>query len=74
MRKSADQEKLQKAYRILQKKGYNPIDQIVGFLLTDDPTYITSAEGARKLVAGMETEKVLCEIVESYFDSDGTEN
>ena len=61
-------EKLQQVYHILQKKGYNPINQMVGFILTEDPTYITSADGARKLVSGMDTETVLRDIVQNYFD------
>ena len=69
MRETTNQAKLKRVYEILQKKGYRPIDQIVGFLLTDDPTYITSADGARTLVADMDQDALLREIIRYYFDN-----
>ena len=62
-----NREKLQRVYTILQKKGYDPVNQVEGFLISGDPTYITSSDGARKLVAGMDTELLLHEIVQYYF-------
>ena len=62
-----NRDKLRKVNQILQKRGYNPTNQLVGFVLTGDPTYITSADGARKLVTGMDTEALLRDVVETYF-------
>ena len=62
-----NRDSLQQVYRALQKSGYDPLAQIVGFLLTEDPTYITNTDGARKLVAGMDVDTLRREIVQNYF-------
>jgi len=60
-------------YRALQAKGYDPITQLVGFIMTGDPTYITSYNNARSLVCRLERDEILEEIVRFYvaknFDS-----
>ena len=56
-------------HKALQEKGYNPIGQIVGYLLTEDPTYITNHLGARKLIWKIERYNLLVDIVASYFDA-----
>ena len=62
-----NRETLQQVYHALQISGYNPLSQIVGFLLTEDPTYITNTDGARKLVVGMDVDSLRREIVQTYF-------
>lgn len=53
-------------YDALQIKGYDPISQIVGYILSDDPTYITGYNGARSLIAKVERDELLEELVKNY--------
>ena len=53
-------------YRALQAKGYDPITQLVGFVLTGDPTYITSFNSARSLICRLERDEILEELVRYY--------
>ncbi len=53
-------------YEALQAKGYDPITQLVGFVLTGDPTYITSYNSARSLICRLERDEILEEIVRYY--------
>ena len=53
----------------LQEKGYNPTMQLVGYILTEDPTYITNHNNARKLISRIGREDSLRDIVESYFET-----
>ena len=62
-----NQEILCEISRRLSRNGYNALDQITGYLITGDPTYITSKDGARKLVLGLDRDLLLAEIVECYF-------
>ena len=50
---------LQKVYQALEEKGYNPINQIVGYILSGDPTYITSHNNARNLIRQLERDELL---------------
>ena len=50
---------LESVYSALQQKGYNPVMQIVGYLLTEDPTYITNYEGARALIGRIDRDELL---------------
>ena len=50
-------------YQALSEKGYNPINQIVGYILSGDPSYITSYNGARSLVRKLERDEILEELV-----------
>lgn len=59
---------LSEVYDSLQKKGYNPINQLVGYLLSGDPTYITNYNGARALVRKLERDEILEEVIKSYLD------
>ena len=59
---------LERVYSALQQKGYNPVMQIVGYLLTEDPTYITNYEGARALIGRVDRDELLNEIVRFYFE------
>jgi uncharacterized protein (UPF0297 family) len=56
-------------YRALQERGYSPKDQIVGYLISGDPTYITSHRGARSLIRKVERDRILEELVRYYLDS-----
>ena len=54
-------------YRALQAKGYDPITQLVGFVLTGDPTYITSYDGARSMICRLERDDSREELVRFYI-------
>ena len=54
---------LKAVYNALDEKGYNPIDQIVGYLLSEDPTYITTHNNARSLIRRLDRDELLQEIV-----------
>ena len=56
-------------YHALQDKGYDPITQLVGFVLTGDPTYITSYQGARSLICRLERDEILEELVRFYVEN-----
>lgn len=55
-------------YRALQEKGYDPIGQMVGYLLSGDPTYITSHNGARTLICTLERDRLLEELIVDYLE------
>ena len=67
------QDVLLTVYAAMREKGYDPVNQIVGYLLSGDPTYITSYNNARSLVCLLERDEILEEIVRFYvaknFDS-----
>lgn len=54
-------------YDALSEKGYNPVNQIVGYILSGDPTYITSHNNARSLIRKLERDELLEELVDSYI-------
>ena len=58
---------LRSVYDALSEKGYNPINQIVGYLLTEDPTYITNYNGARSMICKLDREELLQELVQCYL-------
>lgn len=59
---------LQTVYAALVEKGYNPINQIVGYILTEDPTYITTYNNARSLIRHIDRDELLQELVKSYLN------
>ena len=59
---------LQEVYEALVEKGYNPVNQIVGYILSGEPTYITSYKDARKLISRLERDEILEELVNYYID------
>jgi uncharacterized protein (UPF0297 family) len=65
--KKDNTEILKKVYDALKEKGYNPINQIVGYILSGDPTYITSYNGARNLIRQIERDDLLEEMVKKYI-------
>ncbi len=54
-------------YEALNEKGYNPINQIVGYILSGDPTYITSHNNARSMIRRLERDELLEELVKNYL-------
>ena len=54
-------------YRSLSEKGYNPINQIVGYILSEDPTYITNYNNARALIRKLDRDELLQELVKQYL-------
>ena len=58
---------LSKVYSALSEKGYNPINQIVGYLLSEDPTYITNYQNARSLICKIDRDELLQELVRLYL-------
>ena len=63
-------EVLKNVYNALQKKGYNPINQIVGYILSGDPTYITSYNDARNLIRQLDRDELLEKLVRNYIGLD----
>jgi len=55
-------------YEALEEKGYNPINQIIGYILSGDPTYITSHNNARTLIRRLERDELLEEILKNYLE------
>lgn len=60
---------LKQIHEALCEKGYNPIVQLVGYILTEDPTYITNHKGARKLISRVDRDKLLHDIVKDFFQN-----
>ena len=58
---------LTSVYNSLQEKGYNPINQIVGYILSEDPTYITNYNHARSLIRKLDRDELLQELVKKYL-------
>ena len=58
---------LRDVFDALNEKGYNPINQIVGYLLTEDPTYITNYNGARSKICKLDRDELLQELVQCYL-------
>ena len=67
--KSAEMhEILSTVFNSLRLKGYDPVSQIVGYLLSDDPTYITNYNGARNLICRLDRDELLKELVTHYLE------
>ena len=58
---------LRQVYQALDEKGYNPISQMVGYILSEDPTYITTHNNARSLVRRIDRDELLQELVREYL-------
>jgi len=58
---------LMSVYNALQEKGYNPINQIVGYILSEDPTYITNYNNARTMIRRLDRDELLQELVKQYL-------
>jgi uncharacterized protein (UPF0297 family) len=68
------QEVLLSVYDALEEKGYNPINQIVGYLLSGDPAYIPRHKDARTLIRKLERDELIETLVKSYLRAHGKEN
>lgn len=60
-------ETLQSVYNSLKEKGYNPINQLVGYILTEDPTYITNYNNARAIICKIDRDELLRVLVENFL-------
>ena len=60
---------LKDVYEALPEKGYNPVNQIVGYIMSGDPTYITSHKNARSLIMKVERDEILEVLFENYIDT-----
>ena len=58
---------LEIVYKALKEKGYNPVNQIVGYIMSGDPTYITSYNGARSLIMKVERDELVEEMLKAYI-------
>lgn len=66
--KAEMREILSSVYNSLMVKGYNPINQIVGYILSEDPTYITNYNNARTLICRIDRDELLQELLHTYLD------
>jgi uncharacterized protein (UPF0297 family) len=60
---------LEIVYKALSEKGYNPVNQIVGYIMSGDPTYITSHNNARSLIMKVERDEILEELMRNYVET-----
>ena len=60
---------LEVVYSALREKGYNPVNQIVGYIMSGDPTYVTSHKNARSLIMKVERDEILEELMSVYIDA-----
>lgn len=60
---------LRQVYAALTEKGYNPVNQIVGYIMSGDPTYITSHMNARSLIMKVERDEIMEALLESYIET-----
>lgn len=64
---------LDRVYAALEERGYDPVAQLVGYLMSGDPTYITSHREARALIRTMERDELLAELIRSYVRNRASE-
>lgn len=62
-------EVLDTVYNAMREKGYNPVNQIVGYIMSGDPTYITSHNGARSMIMKVERDELVEELLKEYIKS-----
>lgn len=60
---------LEIVYKALKEKGYNPVNQIVGYIMSGDPTYITSHNNARNLIMKVERDELVEEVLKTYIEN-----
>ena len=68
-RRAETREILSAVHEALRIKGYNPVNQIVGYILSEDPTYITNFNNARSLICRLDRDELLQELVTYYLES-----
>lgn len=59
---------LNEVYQSLEEKDYNPVDQLVGYLISGDPSYITSYNNARTLIKGVDRDELIAEMLKNYLE------
>ena len=64
------EEVLTRVYKSIQEKGYNPINQILGYLISGDPAYITSYNNARTMIKSIDRDELIAEMLREYVDID----
>ncbi len=64
----------EKVFQALKEKGYDPINQFVGYFISGDPTYITSHQNARALIRRLERDELLEELVRFYLENSGLDD
>ena len=64
---------LEQVYKALKQKGYNPVSQLVGYLMSGDPTYITSYNNARNLIMKVERDELVEELLKAYIEHNSWE-
>ncbi|MBR3306075.1 MAG: IreB family regulatory phosphoprotein [Lachnospiraceae bacterium] len=62
---------IEEVYNALSEKGYNPVNQIVGYIMSGDPTYITSYKNARSIIMKAERDELVEELLTEYIRSNG---
>lgn len=67
-------EVLDVVYTAIEEKGYNPVNQIVGYIMSGDPTYITSYKGARSMIMKVERDELVEELLKEYIKNRSWEN
>lgn len=67
-------EVLNVVYTAMEEKGYNPVNQIVGYIMSGDPTYITSYKGARSMIMKVERDELVEELLKEYIKNRSWEN
>ena len=65
---ASSREILRAVYEAMSEKGYNPIGQIVGYLLSEDPTYITNYNNARALIRKLDRDELMVDLVKYYLE------
>ncbi len=59
---------LEEVYKALEEKDYNPVDQLVGYLISGDPSYITSFNNARTLIKSIDRDELIAEMLKEYLN------
>ena len=67
-------EVLDVVYTAMEEKGYNPVNQIVGYIMSGDPTYITSYKGSRSMIMKVERDELVEELLKEYIKNRSWEN
>jgi len=63
-----NKEKVREVYQALEEKEYNPVDQLVGYIISGDPSYITSFNNARALIKSVDRDELVAEMLKAYID------
>lgn len=70
---SSVEEILETVFAVMKEKGYNPVNQIVGYIMSGDPTYITSYKSARSMIMKVERDELVEELLKNYIKSNNWE-